>query len=156
MQLVNSVREMSQRMNLLLGVPYMEWWLDEYHRGATIVSAFGPAYLRAVSGHRVAGAMPYCITHGNPYDQTSFPMHELYAEAMIALTNGIQCPMFSGWYEALFENRVFTREVTPGPAMTMSDPGLPLEPNHVFLIMGFGRSRGGIKLYSGIVFSLER
>jgi hypothetical protein len=99
MQLVNSVREMSQRMNLLLGVPYMEWWLDEYHRGATIVSAFGPAYLRAVSGHRVAGAMPYCITHGNPYDQTSFPMHELYAEAMIALTNGIQCPMFSGWYE---------------------------------------------------------
>ena len=99
MQMVNPVREMSQRMNLLLGAPYMEWWFDEYHRGATIVAAFGPAYLRAVSGHRVAGAQPYCITRGNPYDQSSFPMHELYAEAMIALTNGVQCPLFSGWFK---------------------------------------------------------
>jgi len=97
MQLLDNPPPMSQRMNLLLDTPLMEWWFDEYHRGATIISSFGPAYLLAVSGHRVAGAQPYCMSHGNPYDQTSFPPHELMAEGMLALANGVVCPPYLGW-----------------------------------------------------------
>src|SRR5262249_11330922 len=87
MQLVDNPPLMSQRMHLLLDTPLMDWWFDEYHRGASIMSSFGPAYLLAVSGHRVAGAQPYCIAHGNPYDQTSFPPQELMAEGMLALVS---------------------------------------------------------------------
>ncbi len=97
MQLVDNPPPMSQRMNLLLDTPMMEWWFDEYHHGATIVSSFGPAYLLGVSAHRVAAAQPYCMTHGNPYDQTSFPAHELMVEGMLALVNGVVCPPFLGW-----------------------------------------------------------
>ena len=85
-------------MNLLLDCPTMEWWLDEYHRGGTILSAFAPAYLWAVTGYRVAGAQPYCMSRGNPYDQTSFPPEELMAEGMLALTNGIRCPLYFGYF----------------------------------------------------------
>jgi hypothetical protein len=97
MQLLDNPPPMSQRMNLLLDTPMMEWWFDEYHRGATILSSFGPAYLLAVSAHRIAAAQPYCMSHGNPYDQTSFPPPELMAEGMLALVNGVVCPPYLGW-----------------------------------------------------------
>ena len=97
MQLIHKNREMSQRMNLLLDAPNMEWWLDEMHQGSTILSAFGPAYLRAVSGHRVAAAQPYLMSHSNPYDQSSFPAQEAIRQTLLALTNGVQAPPYFGW-----------------------------------------------------------
>jgi hypothetical protein len=103
MQLINKQREMSQRANLLLDVPNMEWWLDEMHQGSTILSAFGPAYLRAVSGHRVAAAQPYLIAHSNPYDQSSFPPHEAIRMTLLAMTNGVQAPPYFGWNEKTME-----------------------------------------------------
>ena len=33
-------RIVGERMNLLLDCPIMEWWVDEYHKGASIVFGF--------------------------------------------------------------------------------------------------------------------
>ena len=81
-------RNMSARMNLLFDAPDQEFWLDETNRGASIVPAFGVAYVWAVSNHRVAFAEPYLMSRGNPYGKDSFPGHEIERRMMLALTHG--------------------------------------------------------------------
>ncbi len=53
---LTSPRVMSARMNRLIHCPVQEWWLDEVNLGSTVVPYFGAAYVRAVSGGRVAPA----------------------------------------------------------------------------------------------------
>jgi type 1 glutamine amidotransferase len=81
-------RNMPARMNLLLDAPDMEFWLDETNRGASIVPAFGCAYMWAVTNHRVAFAEPYLMSRGNPYGKDSFPAHEIERRMLLALTHG--------------------------------------------------------------------
>lgn len=81
-------RNMPARMNLLLDAPDMEFWLDETNRGASIVPAFGCAYMWAVTNHRVAFAEPYLMSRGNPYGKDSFPAHEIERRMMLALAHG--------------------------------------------------------------------
>jgi hypothetical protein len=81
-------RNMPARMNLLLDAPDMEFWLDETNRGATVVPAFGCAYLWAVTGHRVGFAEAYLMSRGTPYGKDSFPAHEIERRMLLALTHG--------------------------------------------------------------------
>ena len=81
-------RNMPARMNLLLDAPDMEFWLDETNRGATVVPAFGCAYMWAVTNHRVAFAEPYLMSRGNPYGKDSFPPHEIERRMLLAVTHG--------------------------------------------------------------------
>ncbi len=81
-------RNMSARMNLLFDAPDQEFWMDETNRGASVVPAFGAAYVWAVSNHRVAFAEPYLMSRGNPYGKDSFPAHEVERRMMLALTYG--------------------------------------------------------------------
>ena len=81
-------RNMPARMNLLLDAPDMEFWLDETNRGASIVPAFGSAFMWAVTNHRVAFAEPYLMSRGNPYGKDSFPGHEIERRMLLALTHG--------------------------------------------------------------------
>ncbi len=81
-------RNMPARMNLLLDAPDMEFWLDETNRGASIVPAFGCAYMWAVTNHRVAYAEPYLMSRGNPYGKDSFPAHEIERRMLLAVTHG--------------------------------------------------------------------
>ncbi len=83
-------RNMPARMNLLLDAPDMEFWLDETNRGASIVPAFGCAYMWAVTNHRVAFAEPYLMSRGNPYGKDSFPAHEIERRMLLAVTHGCQ------------------------------------------------------------------
>jgi hypothetical protein len=83
-------RNMPARMNLLLDAPDMEFWLDETNRGASIVPAFGCAYMWAVTNHRVAFAEPYLMSRGNPYGKDSFPAHEIERRMLLALAHGCQ------------------------------------------------------------------
>lgn len=83
-------RNMPARMNLLLDAPDMEFWLDETNRGASVVPAFGCAYMWAVTNHRVAFAEPYLMSRGNPYGKDSFPGHEIERRMLLALTHGCQ------------------------------------------------------------------
>lgn len=84
---------MSRRMNMLLDCPFQEWWLDEYHRGPTIVPAFGAAYGWAITGHRCAAAQPYFMSHWWPYGTDSFPEHEAIRRSLLVMTNGSYCPI---------------------------------------------------------------
>ncbi len=81
-------RNMPARMNLLFDAPDQELWLDETNRGATIVPAFGNAYLWATTNHRVAFSEPYLLSHGNPYGKDSFPPAEILRRMMLTLTYG--------------------------------------------------------------------
>ena len=81
-------RNMSARMNLLFDAPDQEFWMDETNRGASVVPAFGAAYVWAVSNHRAAFAEPYLMSRGNPYGKDSFPAHEVERRMMLALTHG--------------------------------------------------------------------
>ncbi|MEI6914373.1 MAG: alpha-amylase family protein [Armatimonadota bacterium] len=81
-------RVMSARMNLLLDSPVQEWWLDEVNLGASVVPAFGAAYVRAVNGNRVGASEPYIMSRGNPYSASGFPGHELTVRCLMAMTNG--------------------------------------------------------------------
>src|SRR5438552_13843378 len=81
-------RNRSVRMNLLLGAPEQEFWLDDTNRGTTIVSAFVNSYIWATTNHRVAFSEPYILSHGNPYGKDSFPPHEIERRMMLALTYG--------------------------------------------------------------------
>ncbi len=83
-------RNMPARMNLLLDAPDMEFWLDETNRGASIVPAFGCAYMWAVTNHRVAFAEPYLMSRGNPYGKDSFPAHEIERRMLLVLAHGCQ------------------------------------------------------------------
>ncbi|MBN9117865.1 MAG: beta-galactosidase trimerization domain-containing protein [Planctomycetes bacterium] len=86
--LLDIPRNMSARMNLLFDAPDQEFWMDETNRGASVVPAFGAAYVWAVSNHRVAFAEPYLMSRGNPYGKDSFPAHEVERRMMLALTHG--------------------------------------------------------------------
>jgi hypothetical protein len=86
--LLDIPRNMSARMNLLFDAPDQEFWMDETNRGASVVPAFGAAYVWAVSNHRVAFAEPYLMSRGNPYGKDSFPGHEVERRMMLALTHG--------------------------------------------------------------------
>lgn len=90
---LTSPRVMSARMNLLFDSPMQEWWLDEVNLGASVVPAFGAAYVRAVSGGRTGSSEPYIMSRGNPYSSSSFPPHELFARTMMAMTNGSITPI---------------------------------------------------------------
>ncbi len=81
-------RNMPARMNLLLDAPDQEFWMDETNRGATIVPAFGNAYMWAVTNHRVGFSEPYILTHGNPYGKDSFPPQEILRRMLLVLTYG--------------------------------------------------------------------
>jgi hypothetical protein len=84
---------MSARMNLLFDSPVQEWWLDEVNLGASVVPAFGAAYVRAVTGGRTGASEPYIMSRGNPYSTSSFPGHELFVRCMMAMTNGSMTPI---------------------------------------------------------------
>ncbi|MDB6152912.1 MAG: Trehalose utilization [Chthoniobacteraceae bacterium] len=86
-------RVMSARMNLLFDSPVQEWWLDEVNLGASVVPAFGAAYVRALTGGRTGASEPYIISRGNPYSSSSFPRHELFVRCMMAMTNGSITPL---------------------------------------------------------------
>ncbi|HWE92473.1 MAG TPA: alpha-amylase family protein [Tepidisphaeraceae bacterium] len=86
-------RVMSARMNLLFDSPVQEWWLDEVNLGASVVPAFGAAYVRAVTGGRTGASEPYIMSRGNPYSASSFPRHELFVRCMMAMTNGSITPI---------------------------------------------------------------
>jgi hypothetical protein len=90
---LTSPRVMSARMNLLFDSPIQEWWLDEVNLGATVVPAFGAAYVRAVTGGRTGASEPYLMSRGNPCSTSSFPGHELFARCMMAMTNGSITPI---------------------------------------------------------------
>ena len=86
-------RVMSARMNLLFDSPVQEWWLDEVNLGASVVPAFGAAYVRALTGGRTGASEPYIMLRGNPYSGSSFPRHELFVRCMMAMTNGSITPI---------------------------------------------------------------
>ena len=86
-------RVMSARMNLLFDSPLQEWWLDEVNLGASVVPAFGAAYVRALTGGRTGASEPYIMSRGNPYSTSSFPRHELFVRCMQAMTNGSITPL---------------------------------------------------------------
>jgi hypothetical protein len=86
--LLDIPRNMPARLNLLFDAPDQEFWMDETNRGATVVPAFGAAYVWAVSGHRVAFAEPYLMSRGNPYGKDSFPPHEVERRVLLATTHG--------------------------------------------------------------------
>jgi hypothetical protein len=86
-------RVMSARMNLLFDSPVQEWWLDEVNLGASVVPAFGAAYVRALTGGRTGASEPYIMSRGNPYSGSSFPRHELFVRCMMAMTNGSITPI---------------------------------------------------------------
>jgi hypothetical protein len=90
---LTSPRVMSARMNLLFDSPVQEWWLDEVNLGASVVPAFGAAYVRAVTGGRTGASEPYLMSRGNPYSTSSFPAHELHVRTMMAFTNGCITPL---------------------------------------------------------------
>jgi hypothetical protein len=90
---LTSPRVMSARMNMLFDSPVQEWWLDEVNHGATVVPAFGAAYVRALTLGRTGASEPYLLSRGNPYSGSSFPTHEVTVRAMMALTNGSITPL---------------------------------------------------------------
>jgi len=81
-------RNMPARLNLLLDAPDQEFWMDETNRGATIVPAFGAAYMWAVTNHRVGFSEPYLMSRGNPYGKDSFPGHEIRRRMLLVMTHG--------------------------------------------------------------------
>lgn len=94
---LTSPRNMSQRMNMLLDQPMQEWWLDEMNHGATVIPAFGAAYVRAVTANRTGAAQPYFMSHGNPYNDDGLPGHEILVRSMMGLANGAVIPQFVGY-----------------------------------------------------------
>jgi hypothetical protein len=93
---LTSPRVMSQRLNMLFGLPVQEWWLDEANQGGSVIPAFGAAYMRAVTGNRVGACEPYFMSRGNPYGDDSLPAHETFCRAMLAITNGSLCAEYIG------------------------------------------------------------
>jgi len=86
---LQSPRAMPTRLNRLFDAPMQEWWLDESNLGSSVAPAFGAAYVRAVGGYdRPAASEPYLMSRGNPYGNDSFPRHEQFTRAMLALTHG--------------------------------------------------------------------
>jgi len=95
---LHSPRAMPSRLNRLFDLPMQEWWLDETNFGASVVPAFGAAYLRATTGHRPNASEPYLMSRGNPYGTDSFPVHERLTRTFLALTNGSLAPQSFGWH----------------------------------------------------------
>ena len=95
---LHSPRAMPSRLNRLFDLPMQEWWLDETNFGASVVPAFGAAYLRATTGQRPSASEPYLMSRGNPYGTDSFPVHERLTRTFLALTNGCQAPQSFGWH----------------------------------------------------------
>jgi hypothetical protein len=95
---LHSPRAMPSRLNRLFDLPMQEWWLDETNFGASVVPAFGAAYLRATTGQRPCASEPYLMSRGNPYGTDSFPVHERLTRTFLALTNGCQAPQSFGWH----------------------------------------------------------
>lgn len=84
---------MSARMNMLFDAPVQEWWLDEVNLGASVVPAFGAAWVRAVAGGHAGASEPYIMSRGNPYSSSNFPQHELFVRCMMAMANGSITPL---------------------------------------------------------------
>jgi len=114
-------RNMSARMNLLFDAPDQEFWMDETNRGNTVVCAFANAYMWAVTNHRSAMSSPYVMSHGNPYDDSSFPKQEYLRRILLAYTYGprVSCmPTEETRKRAPYLTR---KEPEPWAAMVMSD-----------------------------------
>ena len=114
-------RNMPTRLNLLFDCPDQEFWMDETNRGNTVVCAFANAYMWAVTNHRSAMSSPYVMSHGNPYDDSSFPKQEYLRRILLAYTYGprVSCmPTEETRKRAPYLTR---KEPEPWAAMVMSD-----------------------------------
>ena len=114
-------RNMPARMNLLFDCPDQEFWMDETNRGNTVVSAFANAYIWAVTNHRTAASTTYVMSHGNPYDGSSFPNLEYLRRLFLVMTYG---PIVTTDKVAEIQSRApWTTHKQPEPwaAMVMSD-----------------------------------
>ena len=87
----------SARTNLLFDAPTMEFWLDEEHRGNTVVPAFANAYLWALTDQRVAFSEPYMMTHMVPYGTDSFPQNEALVRGLLLITYGCRPAYYMHW-----------------------------------------------------------
>jgi hypothetical protein len=94
---LHSPRAMPTRLNRLFDLPMQEWWLDETNVGASLLPAFGAAYLRATVGERPCASEPYLMSRGNPYGTDSFPAHERLTRCFLAVTNGNVLAESLGW-----------------------------------------------------------
>ncbi len=103
---LTSPRVMTTRANLLFDIPMQEWWLDESNFGASVMPAFGAAYLRAVSGDKPAACEPYLMTRGDPYSSDSFPHHERRMRCRLSLTSGNIFAESFGWGQDVTEDFV--------------------------------------------------
>ncbi|MEI6915607.1 MAG: beta-galactosidase trimerization domain-containing protein, partial [Armatimonadota bacterium] len=87
----------SARTNLLWDAPTMEFWLDEEHRGNSMVPAFGNAYMWALTNQRVAFSEPYMMTHMVPYGTDSFPQNEALVRGLLLTTYGCRPAYYMHW-----------------------------------------------------------
>ncbi len=94
---LHSPRAMPTRLNRVFDLPMQEWWLDETNIGASVLPAFGAAYLRATTGDRPCAAEPYLMSRGNPYGTDSFPAHERQTRCLLALSQGNVLAESFGW-----------------------------------------------------------
>jgi hypothetical protein len=94
---LHSPRAMPIEVNRVFDLPMQEWWLDESNLGASIMPAFGAAYLRAVANDGPCACEPYLISRATPHATDSFPYQERLARAMLALTHGSIAAHSIGW-----------------------------------------------------------
>ncbi|MFO0879025.1 MAG: beta-galactosidase trimerization domain-containing protein [Gemmataceae bacterium] len=94
---LHSPRAMPIEVNRLFDLPMQEWWLEESNLGASVVPAFGVAYLRAVAGDGPCASEPYLMTRAQPPTSDSFPHVERLARALLAVTHGSVGAHSVGW-----------------------------------------------------------
>jgi hypothetical protein len=94
---LHSPRAMPTRLNRVFDLPMQEWWLDESNVGASVLPAFGAAYLRATASDRPCAAEPYLMSRGNPHGTDSFPAHERLTRCLLALSQGNVLAESFGW-----------------------------------------------------------
>lgn len=94
---LTSPRAMPTRLNRLFDLAMQEWWLDETNVGASVLPAFGAAYLKATTGDRPCAAEPYLMSRGSPYGTDSFPAHERLTRCLLLLSQGNVLAESFGW-----------------------------------------------------------
>ncbi len=114
-------RNMPTRMNLLFDCPDQEFWMDETNRGNSVVSAFANAYMWAVTNHRDCMSTPYVMSHGNPYDGSSFPKMEYLRRVFLVLTYGPRATTDKVKEVQSRAKWLTHKEPEPWAAMVMSD-----------------------------------
>ncbi|MEI6914700.1 MAG: ThuA domain-containing protein [Armatimonadota bacterium] len=114
-------RNMPTRLNLLFDCPDQEFWMDETNRGNSVVSAFANAYMWAVTNHREAMSSPYMMSHGNPYDDSSFPKEEYLRRVLLAYTYGPRVSTYPTKSVMTRSPWLSHKKPEPWAAMVMSD-----------------------------------